>query len=76
MSEQYYQKINSTKQYQTIPYRVFLGKTVILQNTVLWKIFNMFDRIKLIKLYIYFNKIKIFSMFDVCLRRCRHQTLL
>ena len=44
-------------------------------NTVLWKIFNMFDRIKLIKHYIFFNKIKIFSMFDVCLRRCKHQTL-
>jgi hypothetical protein len=45
-------------------------------NMVIFRVFNMFDRIKLIKHYIFLNKIKIFSMFDVCLRQCKRQTLL
>jgi hypothetical protein len=65
---------NSTKQYRTV---LFFENYVVrtpVPNIVFFKIFNMFDRIKLIKHYIFFNKIKIFSMFDVCLRRCKHQT--
>jgi hypothetical protein len=52
--------VTSTKQYRTV---LFLENYVVrtpVPNTVLWKIFNMFDRIKLIKRYIFFNKIKVF----------------
>jgi hypothetical protein len=68
---------NSTKQYQIVPYRTFFGKLSFFKHSTKHrnkKILNMFDSIKLIKHYIFFNKIKIFSMFDGCLRRCKHQT--
>jgi len=60
--------VPGTKQFQTVRFlKNYVVRTPV-PNTGLWKIFNMFDRIKLIKRYIFFNKIKIFSMFDVCLR--------
>ena len=52
-TKQYRTVPNSTKQYRTV---LFLENYVVrtpVSNTVFFKILNMFDRIKLIKNYIY-----------------------
>ncbi len=52
---------------QTVPYRTFFWKiTCARTKHRALKIFKMFDSIKLMKHYIFLNKIKVFSVFDVC----------